>query len=67
MQGNWGEMVLEKKILESSGLIKEHEYKTQVVTTNVEGDKIKPDVMVFFRQKHLIIDSKFRYLPIANW
>jgi len=58
MQGNWGEMVLEK-ILESSGLIKDQEYRTQVVTTNVEGDKIKPDVMVFLpEQKHLIIDSK---------
>jgi DNA recombination protein RmuC len=58
MQGNWGEMVLEK-ILESSGLIKDQEYRTQVVTTNVEGDRIKPDVMVFLpEQKHLIIDSK---------
>ncbi|HMR45614.1 MAG TPA: DNA recombination protein RmuC [Bacteroidia bacterium] len=58
MQGNWGELVLEK-ILESSGLIKDQEYRTQVVTTNVEGDRIKPDVMVFLpEQKHLIIDSK---------
>ncbi|HNR21264.1 MAG TPA: DNA recombination protein RmuC [Bacteroidia bacterium] len=58
MQGNWGELVLEK-ILESSGLIKDHEYKTQVVTTNVDGEKIKPDVVVFLPdQKHLIIDSK---------
>lgn len=58
MQGNWGEMVLEK-ILESSGLIKDQEYRTQVVTTNIEGDRIKPDVMVFLpEQKHLIIDSK---------
>ena len=66
MQGNWGEMVLEK-ILESSGLIKEHEYKTQVVTTNVEGDKIKPDVMVFLpEQKHLIIDSKVSLLAYSE-
>ncbi len=58
MQGNWGEMVLEK-ILESSGLIKDQEYRTQVITTNIEGDRIKPDVMVFLpEQKHLIIDSK---------
>lgn len=58
MQGNWGELVLEK-ILESSGLIKDSEYKTQVVTTNVDGEKIKPDVVVFLPdQKHLIVDSK---------
>ncbi len=58
MQGNWGELVLEK-ILESSGLTKDAEYKTQVVTSNNEGDTIKPDVIVFLPdQKHIIIDSK---------
>lgn len=57
-QGNWGEIVLEK-ILESSGLIKDREYKTQFVTTNDEGDRIKPDVIVFLPdEKHIIIDSK---------
>lgn len=67
MQGNWGELVLEK-ILESSGLIKEHEYKTQVVTTNVDGEKIKPDVIVFLPdQKHLIIDSKVSLLAYNGY
>lgn len=57
-QGNWGELVLER-ILEGSGLMKDHEYKTQFVTTNNEGDKIKPDVVVFLPDdKHIIIDSK---------
>ncbi len=58
MQGNWGELVLEK-ILESSGLIKDQEYKTQVNTMNDDGERIKPDVIVYLPDsKHLIIDSK---------
>jgi DNA recombination protein RmuC len=58
MQGNWGELVLDK-ILESSGLVKGREYKTQLTAENAEGDKIKPDVIVFLPdQKHLIVDSK---------
>jgi len=57
-QGNWGEFILEK-VLERSGLIKDQAYKTQVVTRNVEGEIIKPDVVVFLpNQKHLVIDAK---------
>ncbi|MFA6260734.1 MAG: DNA recombination protein RmuC [Bacteroidia bacterium] len=57
-QGNWGELILEK-VLERSGLENNREYRTQVVTKNVEGDTIKPDVVVFLPDsKHLIIDAK---------
>ncbi len=57
-QGNWGEMVLEK-ILERSGLVEGTEYKTQVTDTNVSGDRIKPDVVIFLPDnKHVIVDSK---------
>jgi DNA recombination protein RmuC len=57
-QGNWGELVLEK-ILERTGLREGVEYKTQVTTQNTDGDKIKPDVIVYLPdQKHIIIDSK---------
>jgi DNA recombination protein RmuC len=57
-QGNWGEMVLEK-ILERSGLKEGEEYKTQFTTTNVEGDRIKPDVVIMLPDsKHVIVDSK---------
>ncbi len=57
-QGNWGETILER-ILEQSGLKKGAEYETQFVTTNQDGNSIKPDVVVFLPDnKHLIIDAK---------
>jgi DNA recombination protein RmuC len=57
-QGNWGEFILEK-ILERSGLEKDREYKVQVSTKNIEGETIRPDVVVFLPDnKHIIIDSK---------
>lgn len=57
-QGNWGEIILEK-ILERSGLIKDQEYKTQVSTSNQDGRKIQPDVILYLPEnKHIIIDAK---------
>jgi DNA recombination protein RmuC len=57
-QGNWGEMVLEK-VLERSGLVEGTEYKTQITSTNTEGEKIRPDVVIYLPDnKHIIVDSK---------
>jgi DNA recombination protein RmuC len=58
LQGNWGELVLER-ILESSGLEKDREFKMQVSTKDEEGRQFRPDAVVFLPDnKHLIIDSK---------
>lgn len=61
-QGNWGEVILEK-ILERSGLVKDREYKTQITTMNVEGETIKPDVVIYLPdEKHIVVDSKVSLL-----
>lgn len=57
-QGNWGELMLER-ILESSGLIKDEEYRTQYHTQNEDGHRIHPDVVIMLPDsKHIVIDSK---------
>ena len=58
LQGNWGELILER-VLDSSGLEKGLEYKTQVSLTNAEDDRIQPDAVIYLPDnKHIIIDSK---------
>jgi len=58
MQGNWGELILER-VLEKSGLEKGREYYTQQSHTTEEGSRIQPDVVINLPDgKKMIVDSK---------
>lgn len=58
MQGNWGELVLER-VLEKSGLEKGREYEVQQSFTAEEGNRVFPDVVINLPDgKKMIVDSK---------
>ncbi len=58
MQGNWGEMILER-VLERSGLNKDSEYFVQQSFTNDDGRRVMPDVVIHLPgDKKLVVDSK---------
>ena len=58
MQGNWGELVLER-VLEKSGLEKGREYEVQQSFTNEFGQRVLPDVIINLPDgKKMIVDSK---------
>ena len=58
MQGNWGELVLER-VLEKSGLEKDREYYVQQSHTAVDGNRVFPDVVINLPDgKKMIVDSK---------
>ena len=58
IQGNWGELVLER-VLEKSGLEKDREYFVQQSFTNDEGRRVLPDVVIHLPDnKKMIVDSK---------
>jgi len=58
MQGNWGELVLER-VLEKSGLEKGREYEVQQSFTNEFGQRVFPDVVINLPDgKKMVVDSK---------
>jgi len=62
VQGNWGEVMLEK-ILEASGLRRDEEYIVQGSGLGLRhaetGGVIKPDVIIMLpEEKHIIVDAK---------
>lgn len=57
VQGNWGEVILER-ILEKSGLEKGREYEIQK-SFSLEGKRLQPDVVINLpNDKKMIVDSK---------
>ncbi|MFT6274726.1 MAG: DNA recombination protein RmuC [Halioglobus sp.] len=58
IQGNWGEIVLER-VLEQSGLRKGSEYETQVNLRSEDGSRRIPDVIIRLPDnKDVIVDAK---------
>ena len=58
MQGNWGELVLER-VLEKSNLEKDREYFVQQSFTLADGSRVLPDVVLHLPDgKKMVIDSK---------
>ncbi|WP_019668731.1 DNA recombination protein RmuC [Eudoraea adriatica] len=58
MQGNWGELVLER-VLEKSGLEKDREYSVQQSFTREDGSRVLPDVIINLPDgKKMVVDAK---------
>ncbi|WP_338409997.1 DNA recombination protein RmuC [uncultured Flavobacterium sp.] len=58
LQGNWGELVLER-VLEKSGLEKGREYEVQQSFTSENGSRVLPDVIINLPDgKKMVVDSK---------
>jgi DNA recombination protein RmuC len=58
LQGNWGELVLER-VLEKSGLEKDREYFVQQSFLTEDGSRVLPDVVINLPDnKKMIVDSK---------
>ncbi|MFH6944565.1 DNA recombination protein RmuC [Flavobacterium sp. FlaQc-50] len=67
MQGNWGELVLER-VLEKSGLEKGREYEVQQSFTTAEGARVYPDVVINLPDgKKMIVDSKVSLVAYERW
>lgn len=67
VQGNWGELVLER-VLERSGLRKGVEYETQGSYRDGDNQLLRPDVIVHLPdQRNLVVDSKVSLVAYQQW
>ena len=62
--GQMGEIILEN-ILQDCGMTKNRDYKTQFTDQNEDGQKFRPDIVIFLPEnRNIIIDSK---VPMKDW
>ena len=67
VQGDWGEMILER-MLEESGLRKGEEYFVQENCPTEDGRNVRPDVIVRFPEhRSVVIDSKVSFTAYMNY
>jgi DNA recombination protein RmuC len=67
MQGDWGEFALER-ILETSGLEKGIDYKTQDSFKDEHGQHHRPDVVIYLPDnKHIVIDAKVSMVAFERY
>lgn len=67
VQGNWGEMILEK-VLEQSGLRKGIEYEAQGGFRDEQNKLFKPDVIIRLPEhKDVVVDSKVSLLAYEQY
>lgn len=67
IQGNWGELILER-VLERSGLRKGIEYETQGSYRDSDKQLLRPDVVVNLPDdRNLVIDSKVSLMAYQQW
>lgn len=67
IQGNWGEMILER-ILENSGLAKGREYFIQETHLSIEGKRLRPDVTIKLpNNKNLVVDAKVSLIAYERY
>ncbi|WP_420844204.1 DNA recombination protein RmuC [Marinobacter fuscus] len=67
IQGNWGELILER-VLERSGLRKGVEYETQGSYRDSDNQLLRPDVIVHLPdQRNLVVDSKVSLVAYQQW